>query len=223
MTQSRTTRRPFVAELTERIDALLPQTQCTKCGYSGCMPYARALARGAAQINQCPPGGDALVRDLAKLLARDYLPPDPARGMEQARHVAKIDEPACIGCTLCIQACPVDAIVGAAQQMHTVIVELCTGCDLCVAPCPVDCIAMVPATGTDAIWSRDRRDAARARFERRNQRLARNAAERSARHAGRKGVPPTAATRTAEEKRATIRAAVARARARRAATGRSSP
>ena len=99
MTQSRTTRRPFVAELTERIDALLPQTQCAKCGYPGCMPYARALARGAAHINQCPPGGDALVRDLAKLLARDYLPLDPARGMEPARHVARIDEPACIGCT----------------------------------------------------------------------------------------------------------------------------
>jgi len=217
------TRRAFVAELAERIDALLPQTQCTKCGYPGCMPYARALARGAAQINQCPPGGDALVRDLAKLLARDYLPLDPAHGMEQARHVASIDEPACIGCTLCIQACPVDAIVGATKQMHTVIVEQCTGCDLCVAPCPVDCIAMVPATGTDAIWSRDRSDAARARFQRRNRRLARDAAERSAKQASRKGMPPTAATRSAEEKRATIRAAVARARARRAATGRSSP
>jgi len=202
---------------------MLPQTQCTKCGYPGCLPYARALARGVAQINQCPPGGDVLVKGLAKLLARDYLPLDPAHGVERPRHVARIDEPACIGCTLCIQACPVDAIVGAAKQMHTVIVELCTGCDLCVAPCPVDCIVMVPAVGSDAIWSRGRMDAARARFERRNRRLARDAAERADKYDRRKGEARPASGRSAEEKRATIRAAVARARARRAATRRSSP
>lgn len=214
--------RPSLAELAQRIDAMLPQIQCSKCGYAGCMPYARALARNETQINRCPPGGDALVHALAQLLARDYLPLDPSCGAEQPRHVAQIDEPACIGCTLCIQACPVDAIVGAAKQMHTVIVELCTGCDLCVAPCPVDCIAMVPAGGSDAIWSRDRMDAARTRFERRNGRLARDAAERAARRARRKGEPHAARALSAEEKRAVIRAAVARARARRAATGRSS-
>ncbi len=211
----------FAESLVARIDALLPQTQCAKCGHPGCEPYAKAIADGAAQINQCPPGGDALIRNLAELLRRDYVPLDPARGVEQARHVALIDEPRCIGCTLCIQACPVDAIVGAASQMHTVIVELCTGCDLCVAPCPVDCIAMVPATGTDAQWTAPRRDAARDRFVRRKLRLARDKAERAARHAQRRSGSPATQTPSAEQKRATIRAAVERVRARRAAGRRS--
>jgi electron transport complex protein RnfB len=205
--------------LVARIDAILPQTQCTKCGYPGCEPYARAVAGGAAGINQCPPGGDGVIRQLAGLLGRDHIPLDPARGVEQLRHVARIDEPRCIGCTLCIQACPVDAIVGAAQQLHTVVVDLCTGCDLCAAPCPVDCIAMVPATGSDAEWTRPRMDAARERFARRMRRLARDKAERGAARRSRNGTP---APLSRERKRAEIRAAVARVRARRAAARRSS-
>jgi electron transport complex protein RnfB len=209
--------------LVARIDALLPQIQCTKCGHPGCEPYARALAGGAAAINQCPPGGDTLIRKLAELLGQDYVPLDPARGAERARHVAYIDEPRCIGCTLCIQACPVDAIVGAAQQMHTVLVELCTGCDLCLVPCPVDCIAMVPATGTDATWDRPRMDAARQRLMRRNRRLARDDAARAARPVPRKAAAGSVAQPlSTEQKRATIRAAVERVRARRAAARRSS-
>lgn len=208
--------------LVARIDALLPQTQCTKCGHPGCEPYARALASGAAAINQCPPGGDTLIRKLAQLLGNDYVPLDPVRSSDHARHVAYIDEPRCIGCTLCIQACPVDAIVGAAQQMHTVIVELCTGCDLCVAPCPVDCISMVPTTGTDATWDKPRMDAARERFVRRNRRLARDDAERAGRRATQKAAGTVARPLLPEQKRATIRAAVERVRARRAAVRRSS-
>jgi Na+-translocating ferredoxin:NAD+ oxidoreductase subunit B len=221
MAQGRTL--PSTQSLVARIDALLPQTQCTKCGYAGCEPYAQAVASGMAQINQCPPGGDALVRRLARLLATDYLPLDLVRGAEQARHVARIDEARCIGCTLCIQACPVDAIVGAAQQMHTVIVELCTGCDLCVAPCPVDCIAMTSATGSDTHWTRPRMDAARERFQRRNRRLAESAAERTARRAPRSSESKPSTALSSEQKRATIRAAVERVRARRARTRRTQP
>ena len=213
----------IIESLIARIDAMLPQTQCGKCGYAGCEPYARAIATGAVEINQCPPGGEALIQELAGLLSRKHVPLDPARGVVRPRHVARIDEPRCIGCTLCIQACPVDAIVGAPRQMHTVIVELCTGCDLCVAPCPVDCIDMVPAAGTDALWTRARMDAARARFVRRNQRLARNRSERKEMRASRTAAAAAPAILTSEQKRATIRAAVDRVRARRAATRRSSP
>ena len=138
-------------ELVERIDALLPQTQCTKCGYPSCRPYAEAIAAGEADINQCPPGGDAGVRKLAALLGREAKPLNPRNGVEQPRRVAVIDEARCIGCTLCIQACPVDAIVGASKLMHTVVTELCSGCDLCVPPCPVDCIEMVPAIGANTL------------------------------------------------------------------------
>jgi H+/Na+-translocating ferredoxin:NAD+ oxidoreductase subunit B len=215
---------PPLAEesLVARIDAILPQIQCTKCGYPGCEPYARAVASGAARINQCPPGGERAIRQLAGLLGRDYVPLDPARGVERPRHVARIDEPRCIGCTLCIQACPVDAIVGAAQQMHTVVVEFCSGCDLCVAPCPVDCIAMVPATGVDADWTRPRMEAARERFDRRKRRLARDKAERAAIVAARRSRGGTAGALSRAKKRADIRAAVERVRARRAASRRSS-
>ena len=126
------------------IDALLPQTQCTRCGYSGCRPYAEAIAVGAANINQCPPGGAATIAALARLLARRELPLNPANGKEAPPLVAQIDEGACIGCARCLPPCPVDAILGAPKHMHTVVLALCTGCELCVAPCPVDCIAMVP-------------------------------------------------------------------------------
>jgi len=132
--------------LVGEIDALLPQTQCGRCTYTGCRPYAAAIANGEADINQCPPGGDATAAALAKLLGRQPRPVDPRFGSVPARPaVAWIDEAACIGCVKCIQACPVDAIVGASRFMHTVIAAQCTGCELCIPPCPVDCIVMRPA------------------------------------------------------------------------------
>jgi len=129
--------------LVDMIDSLLPQTQCEKCGYSGCRPYAEAIVRNQADINQCPPGGQHTIRQLAYLLGRDIKPLNPAYGKSGPKTIAWIDEDICIGCIKCIHACPVDAIAGALQQMHTVIAELCTGCELCIAPCPVDCISMV--------------------------------------------------------------------------------
>ena len=126
------------------IDALLPQTQCTRCGYGGCRPYAQAIAAGEVPINQCPPGGAATIGALAALLGRAVLPLNPANGTEGPTLVAQIDEEACIGCAKCLPPCPVDAIIGAHRQMHTVVLALCTGCELCAAPCPVDCITMVP-------------------------------------------------------------------------------
>ena len=128
----------------DQIDALLPQTQCAQCGYPGCRPYAEAIAAGEADINQCPPGGEAGIRALADLLGREPKPLNPENGEEKPRRIAVIDEAACIGCLHCRNACPVDAIVGAPQFMHTVIADECTGCELCVAPCPVDCITMRP-------------------------------------------------------------------------------
>jgi electron transport complex protein RnfB len=127
-----------------RIDALLPQTQCTRCGYPACRPYAEAIARGEAAINRCPPGGGAGIRALAVLTGQPVQPLDPECGREMPPRIAFIDEDVCIGCTKCIQACPTDAIVGASKLMHTVIPDLCTGCELCIPPCPVDCIAMLP-------------------------------------------------------------------------------
>jgi electron transport complex protein RnfB len=125
--------------LVEKIEAILPQTQCGQCGYPGCKPYAEAIAEGEAEINRCPPGGQEGVAKLADLLGREAEPLDIE---ERPRQAAVIDERSCIGCTLCIQACPVDAIVGAARQMHTVVAALCTGCELCMKPCPVECIHM---------------------------------------------------------------------------------
>jgi electron transport complex protein RnfB len=187
-------------DLADRIDDLLPQTQCTRCGYAGCRPYAEAIADGAVGIDRCPPGGDATIARLAQLVGCDAPPLDTSRGMPGPLLVARIDEAACIGCTLCIQACPVDAIVGAQKRMHGVLSALCSGCDLCVAPCPVDCIAMVPA-GRE--WGEDDANAARVRHAARTRRLA-NAAAAARAHEGRK-------------RQATIAAAIARARARRAA------
>jgi electron transport complex protein RnfB len=207
-----------MSTIAEQIDALLPQTQCTKCGYPACRPYAEAIAKGEADINQCPPGGEEGIRKLAALLERESKPLNPKTGVERPRHVAVIDEARCIGCTLCIQACPVDAIVGAAKRMHTVVTELCSGCDLCVPPCPVDCIEMVPATGADAIWDRARADAARERFERRGARLERERRERAERLAQRALL--TSGDAQAEKRRAVIQAALDRARAKRAAAKR---
>jgi electron transport complex protein RnfB len=138
--------------LAEQIDALLPQTQCGQCGYPGCRPYAQAIAQGQADINQCPPGGEDGVKALAELLGVDPKPLDPAYGAAKPQARAVIDEARCIGCVLCLQACPVDAILGAPKFMHTVIAAQCTGCELCVAPCPVDCIDMVPVEPGPADW-----------------------------------------------------------------------
>jgi len=157
--------------LAERINALLPQTQCTKCGYQGCEPYARAIALEGATINRCPPGGEAGIAALAQLLKRPVLALDSECGAHQPLQVAVIDEQFCIGCTLCIQACPVDAIIGASKLMHTVLPEQCTGCDLCVAPCPVDCISMVPVSPQRS-WTAKDATRARAYFEARQRRLA---------------------------------------------------
>ena len=135
---------PRASPLADRIDALLPQTQCTRCGYDGCRPYAEAIARGEADIDRCPPGGDAGIAKLAALLDRAVKPLDPACGEYRPPQVAVIDEALCIGCVKCIHACPVDAIVGASKMMHTVIAAWCTGCELCIPPCPVDCISLAP-------------------------------------------------------------------------------
>jgi electron transport complex protein RnfB len=215
--------------LADRIEDLLPQTQCTKCGYPACRPYAEAIATGVANHNQCPPGGIEGVARLAHLLGKPVIPLNLENGVERPRPLAVIDENVCIGCTLCMQACPVDAIVGAAKQMHTIIPELCTGCDLCVPPCPVDCIAMIPvtgdATGWDA-WSQKQADAARDRHDRRIARLAKEREAAEARAAARQAGRPTAASVAPEapeakpaaaddaeaKKRAIIHAALERAR-----------
>jgi electron transport complex protein RnfB len=168
------------------IDALLPQTQCTRCGYNGCRPYADAIASGLAEINQCPPGGAATINTLATLLHREALPLNPANGVESAPLVAEIDEDICIGCAKCLPPCPVDAIVGARKQMHTVVAELCTGCELCITPCPVDCIKMVPRAGLVDASSAPEPNLNRERFHAHNARLARQANEQAAVLAARK-------------------------------------
>lgn len=201
---------PTLAELTEladRVDRLLPQTQCTQCGYAGCRPYADAIAAGQADFNRCPPGGATGISQLAALLGKPPKPLNPAHGAEKPRTLARVVEARCIGCTLCIQACPVDAIIGAPGFMHSVIAELCTGCDLCIPPCPVDCIERVPAEPLQGPWDTARADAARERHLRRKSRLAREDEEARARLAHR-------ATALAGEKAAAAQAALARARAR---------
>jgi len=194
--------------LIERIEGVLPQTQCRQCGYAGCRPYAEAIVAGRAAINQCPPGGDGVISDLAALLGVPIVALDLAHGAHKPPAAAVIDESACIGCALCIQACPVDAIVGAAKVMHTVIAAQCTGCELCIPPCPVDCISMV---GTGQIATRQEQQAAaersRRRYLARNDRLARDRAEQQARRAG-------TGTTAEEKKRVTVKLAVERARAR---------
>lgn len=212
------------SSLADRIEDVLPQTQCTKCGYTGCRPYAEAIAAGSAGINQCPPGGAEGIARLSAVTGYPVIPLNPENGLERPRAVAYIDESLCIGCTLCIQACPVDAIVGAAKQMHTVVSELCTGCDLCLAPCPVDCIVMYPVTERSGwqAWSQAEADAARARHGFRALRLRRDSEENDARLAAKaaekmKAVqaldPGTAAGDAEKErKRAIIAAAMERAR-----------
>ncbi len=202
-------------DLASRIDAELPQTQCTRCGYPACRPYAQAIADGEADIDRCPPGGNDGVVALAALLGRGPKPLDPAYGVEAPPTVAVIDEAVCIGCTKCIQACPVDAIVGAAKRMHTIIDAECTGCELCIAPCPVDCITMVPIATevADRMRVLARAEHARMRYETRKLRLARERAQRDERRSGASSaaarpVPPPI-TRSA------VLEAIARGRARR--------
>ena len=192
--------------LADRIDALLPQTQCEQCGYHGCRPYAEAIARGEAAINQCPPGGATGIAKLASLLDKPVLPLDPVHGVEKPRTLARIVEAGCIGCTKCIQACPVDAILGSAKLMHTVIADDCTGCELCVPACPVDCIVLepMPAAQLDQAHA----DAARAHFRRREARLAREVTEREVELAARKATVDTTASSNP------VLAALARARAK---------
>jgi len=156
------------AALADRLDAVLPQTQCTRCGYDGCRPYAEAMAAGVADVNRCPPGGAGTIVILAQVAGRETRPLDPARGAHAPLALARIDEARCIGCTLCIGACPVDAILGARLRMHAIVAALCSGCELCIAPCPVDCIDMIPA-GRE--WTRADADAARRRHDARSARI----------------------------------------------------
>ena len=204
--------------LADRIDAALPQTQCTRCGYPDCASYARAVASGEAEINQCPPGGSQGIARLAALTGRPLLPLSPAHGQEAPRTVAVIDENWCIGCTLCLKACPTDAIVGLNKRMHTVITPHCTGCELCLPVCPVDCIQMENASGQAtgwAAWSLPQAEHARARYRGRQARLQREACEAE------QAVPvaPPQAPAEQDPKRAAIAAALARARAQRTAQG----
>jgi electron transport complex protein RnfB len=197
----------------ERLDAVLPQTQCARCGHDGCRPYAEAIAAGTADINRCPPGGETTLLALAALTGRVVKAVDPTLGEQGPLRVARIDEAACIGCTLCSDACPVDAILGAQKRMHTVLASLCSGCERCVAPCPVDCILMFPAGRG---WTTDDAAAARVRHNARAARLARN--EQVAR---RTTAPvPRATEDPSARRRGAVAAALARARARRCAPAR---
>lgn len=211
--------------LVTQIEHLLPQTQCTKCGFPSCHEYASAIAHGAAGYNQCPPGGQEGVVRLATLLQQPVIPLNIRHGEERERPLAVIEEAYCIGCTLCIQACPVDAIIGAPKQMHSIIPDLCTGCDLCVAPCPVDCITMVPVTAGQtgwAAWSQPLADQSRRQFETRNRRLVREKAENEDRLAAKaaaklKALEDEATSNEAERlakerKKSIITAAIERAR-----------
>lgn len=200
--------------LIEQIDAILPQTQCTKCGYQGCRPYAEAIANGDA-INKCPPGGQTGIGKLAALLQQAETPLDTSHGeAPQQLLVAFIREAECIGCTKCIQACPVDAILGAAKLMHTVISDICTGCDLCVAPCPVDCIDMIPARqqNPSPTQIQVKADLSRLRFNQRNTRLQKLAAEKSARKKTRVAFHDATAALDSESRNAVVMAALAAAR-----------
>lgn len=212
-----TGRRPATVE---RIDALLPQTQCGRCGFAGCRPYAEAIAAGQADVNQCPPGGEDGATRLARLLRVEPKPLDASRGMHTPPSVAVIDEDACIGCAQCLAPCPVDAIIGAPKHVHTVIAAWCTGCELCIAPCPVDCIAMrpLPARVGESKWQQRRRerkaaDVSRARHAFHVFRLEREKQEQAAKH------PLSAPARAAEAvgadpRRAAVQAALTRARAK---------
>ncbi len=214
------------AELSARIDAALPQTQCTRCGYPDCRRYAEAIASGQAPINRCPPGGAEGIVRLSEITGQPALPLDPVHGNEGRRRVAVIDEAWCIGCTLCIKACPVDCIVGASKLMHTVVEADCTGCELCIPVCPVDCIELHPAPSGEATgwaaWSAPKADAARSRYAWHQLRTARSARENDERLAARAALKLAdlashsrlEGDEALERKKAVVEAALARARAR---------
>jgi electron transport complex protein RnfB len=214
-----------VDNLIKAIDDLLPQTQCRKCGFGGCYPYAEAIALGKADIYQCPPGGMALVQRLGTLLGvrveLQQVPP------AHPKTVAFIHEPRCIGCALCLKACPVDAIVGAVRFMHTVIADQCTGCELCVPTCPVDCIEMRGLPATQSSWEEEKLIAqqARGRYSNKKARLMRDEKERCAQHAKRSPemTAPGGLPQDAEERRAFVAAAVARAKTKWSAKKRNIP
>lgn len=218
--------------LIDLLEDILPQTQCTKCGFPDCRGYAEAMASGDALPNRCPPGGVEGIQRLSKILtpiypqdAFDFHPTiDPECGVERPRPVAFIDPHKCIGCTLCIQACPVDAIVGASKQMHVVLTEWCTGCDLCIPPCPVDCISMIDVTGKKTgwdAWTQELADAARKRYHAREERLDREQKDNDERLAKKAAAKLQSVNQEApqsdeelkeqERKRAIIAAAIARA------------
>jgi len=213
-------------ELARRIDAALPQTQCTRCGYPDCAAYAQAIADGLADINQCPPGGQEGIARLAVITGRAGRPLNPECGVEGPLTVAVIDEDWCIGCTLCIKACPTDAIVGSNKRMHTIIEDFCTGCELCIPVCPVDCIALEPVSGERtgwAAWTPALANQARERYLARQQRLVREQREHEAvlEQKARMKLADLAEhslhtdPAVLDRKRAVIEAALARARARR--------
>jgi electron transport complex protein RnfB len=218
--------------LIDKMDAILPQTQCRQCGYQGCKPYAVAIANREANINQCPPGGDAGIQALARLTGMQYLPLNTAHGEYKSKALAVIDETVCIGCTLCIQACPVDAILGANKQMHTVIAAECTGCELCIAPCPVDCISMKPLQATHpllnplSLEAKQATNVARTRYTFRLARIEQDKVKRAQQYAERRqatnksfAVPenitntPIPDLPAPHDKKAAIAAAIARAHA----------
>jgi electron transport complex protein RnfB len=212
-------------DLFSRLYAALPQTQCTKCGFPDCQAYAKAMSKNEASHNQCPPGGAEGIVRLSDILGKKPLALNPDNGVERPRPVAFIDPKACIGCTLCIQACPVDAIVGASKQMHVVIKDWCTGCDLCIPPCPVDCITMIPVTGDQTgwnAWSADEAKLAQKRYLSRQDRLIREESDNDQRLKRKaekklKALDVESATNNdqkieIERKRAIIAAAMARAK-----------
>jgi electron transport complex protein RnfB len=216
-----------ILKLTELLEDALPQTQCTKCGYPDCHGYAHAMAQGQAEHNCCPPGGEEGIHRLGKILNREFLPLDEICGVERPRPIARIDPAQCIGCTLCIKACPVDAIVGAAKQLHVIIEDRCTGCDLCIPPCPVDCIEMIPVTGELTgwqAWSVEQAEKAREQYHTRNKRLVRekedNDKKLAVKAAGKlkalddESPNSDAEKAEADRKRAIIAAAMARAKAK---------
>lgn len=213
---------PAQKALADQIDAALPQTQCTRCGEPDCRRYAEAIARGDAPINRCPPGGEEGVARLAALTGQAALPLDPAHGLPAERGVAVIDEAWCIGCTLCIKACPVDAIIGSPKQMHAVLSADCTGCELCIPVCPVDCIelpSVTPGCSGWAAWSDEAAQTARQRYDARTERLAREAMEQQQRLAAKAegkllGLALEPDSDEKARKRAVIEAAIARAKSR---------
>ena len=207
--QVNTTLSPEIS-LAQRIDALLPQTQCTRCGYPACLAYAEAIARGEADIDQCPPGGAAGIASLATLLGREAKPLNPANGVEKPAEIAVIDEEVCIGCTKCIQVCPVDAILGASKLMHTILADECNGCELCIPACPVDCITMI-VTADAGVEPMTRAPQFRRRFEAREVRLAYERVQGEVAIAARK-----AEVHGASGTRSAVLEAIARAKAKKA-------